>query len=146
DDVALVNVYADEKADPSDTVAKDNSEVGEVIAKAPNKSAYTYVNKEELSKESFYKGWYYIGDLATWDENEFLTIVGRKDDMIVSAGENIHPVQVEEILNQHPKVEESVLVGVPDDLRGEATVAYIIKTDASLTAEELNQYCTDHSM
>lgn len=146
DDVAVVNVYPDKKADPSDTVAKDNTEVGEVIAKSPNKSAYTYINNEEASEQVFQNGWLYIGDLATWDENEFLTIVGRKDDMIVSAGENIHPVQVEEVLNQHPKVEESVLVGVPDDLRGEATVAYIIKTDSSLTAEELNQYCTEHSM
>src|SRR5699024_9122709 len=88
DDVAVVQVYPDKKADPTETVAKDNTEVGEVIAKAPNKSAYTYINKEELSRESFHKGWYYIGDLATWDENEFITIVGRKDDMIVSAGEN----------------------------------------------------------
>src|SRR5699024_6700263 len=94
----------------------------------------------------FYKGWIYIGDLATWDEDEFITIVGRKDDMIVSAGENIHPVEVEEVLDRHPKVEESLVVGIPDELRGESVVAYIVKQDPSLTAEELEKYCSEHSM
>ncbi|MEF2966704.1 hypothetical protein V3851_12760 [Paenibacillus sp. M1] len=84
--------------------------------------------------------------MATWDENEFVTIVGRKNDMIVSSGDNIHRVQIEEILNQHPKVKESVVVGVPDELRSEAVVAYIIKDDPALTARELNKYCSNHPM
>lgn len=146
DDVAVVKIYPDRKADPDDVVARDNQEVGEVIVRAPGKTAYAYVNKEEESRRVFHKGWIYIGDLATWDENEFVTIVGRKNDMIVSSGENIHPVQVEEILNEHPKVQESVLVSVPDELRGESTVAYIIKADPSLTTEELNRYCAEHPM
>ena len=94
----------------------------------------------------FYKGWIYIGDMGVWDENEFVTIVGRKNDMIVSSGENIHPVQIEEILNQHPKVQQSVVVGVPDELRGESVVAYIVREDESLTAKELNKYCSEHNM
>ncbi len=114
--------------------------------KAPAKTTYAYVNNEEESKRVFYKGWIYIGDMATWDEQEFVTIVGRKDDMIVSSGENIHPIQVEEILNLYPKVEESVVIGVPDLLRGESVVAYIVKNDPSLTANELDKYCSDHPM
>lgn len=146
DDVAIVKVYPDRKAEPDDFVAKDSQEVGEVIVRAPGKTAYAYVNNEEESKKVFYKGWIYIGDMGTWDENEFVTIVGRKDDMIVSGGENIHPVQVEEILNQHPGVGESVVVGAPDDVRGEVIVAYVIKEDPSLTVKELDEYCTNHPM
>lgn len=144
DDVAVVKVYPDRRAEPDDHVAKDGQEIGEIIVKATGKSAYAYVNKKEESEKVFYKGWIYIGDMGTWDENEFITVAGRKDDMIVSSGENIHPVQVEEILNQHPKVEESLVVGVPDDLRGESVVAYVIKKDPTLTAKELHKSCSNH--
>lgn len=146
DDVAVVRIYQDRRAEPDDHAAKDNKEVGEIIVKAPAKTTYSYVNNPRDSQKVFYKGWIYIGDLGTWDENEYITIVGRKDDMIICAGENIHPVQVEEILNQHPKVKESVVTGVPDKLRGEAVVAYIIKADSSLTAKELDNYCINHPM
>ncbi|WP_067728823.1 class I adenylate-forming enzyme family protein [Oceanobacillus damuensis] len=146
DDVAVVKVYPDRKAEPDDLVEKNGEEVGEVIVKAPGKTTYTYLNNEEESKKRFYKGWIYIGDMAAWDENEFVTIVGRKDDMIVSSGENIHPVQVEEILNQHPKVAESVVVGVQDAVRGESVVAYVVKNDPSLTIQDLHKYCTDSLM
>lgn len=146
DEVAIVRIYPDRRAEPDDLVAKDGSEVGEIIVKAPGKTTYAYINNEEESRKVFYKGWIYIGDMGTWDENEFVTVVGRKNDMIVSSGENIHPVQVEEVLNQHPKVKESVVVGVPDELRGEASVAYVIKADPELTAKELNKYCSEHPM
>lgn len=146
DDVAVVKIYDDRKAEPNDIVARDNQEVGEIIVKSPSKSAYAYINNEKEAERVFYKGWIYIGDMGTWDENEYITIVGRKNDMIISSGENIHPVQIEEIINQHPKVEESVVVGVPDNLRGEAVVAYVIKSDPSLTARELKNFCHEHPM
>lgn len=144
DDVRVVKVFPDRKGEPDELAAKDGTEIGEVIVMAPAKTTYAYVNKDEEAKQVFYKGWIYIGDLATWDENEFVTIVGRKNDMIVSSAENIHPVQVEEILNEHPKVKESVVVGVPDELRGQAVVAYIVKADPTLTATELQKYCSSH--
>jgi len=146
DDVAVVKVFPDRRAEPHELVARDGTEVGEVIVRAPGKTTYTYVNNEKEAEKVFYKGWIYIGDMGVWDENEFVTIVGRKNDMIVSSGENIHPVQVEEILNQHPKVQQSVVVGVPDELRGESVVAYIVREDESLTAKELNKYCSEHNM
>jgi acyl-coenzyme A synthetase/AMP-(fatty) acid ligase len=146
DDVAVVKVYPDCRAEPDDLVAKDGKEIGEIIVKAPGKTTYTYVNPTKDAERVFYKGWIYIGDMGTWDENEFVTIVGRKSNMILSSGENIHPVQVEEILNEHPKVKESVVVGVPDELRGESVAAYVIKADPSLTAKELSKFCSDHPM
>lgn len=146
DEVAIVKVYPDRRAEPDDFVAMDNKEVGEIIVKAPGKTTYAYTNHEDEAAKVFYKGWIYIGDMGTWDENGFVTVSGRKSEMIVSSGENIHPVQVEEILEQHPKVKDSVVVGVPDPLRGESVAAYIVKKDPTLTAKELNQYCSNHPM
>ncbi|WP_258171148.1 class I adenylate-forming enzyme family protein [Paenibacillus sp. R14(2021)] len=146
DEVAVVKVYPGRRAEPGDLVAKDGSEVGEIIVRAPAKTTYSYINNAEESEKVFYKGWIYIGDMGTWDADEFVTVVGRKNDMIVSSGENIHPVQIEEVLNLHPGVKESLVVGVPDELRGEVVVAYIVKSAETLTAKELNKYCSEHPM
>ena len=146
DEVRVVHAYKDGHAEPEDLVAKDNAEIGEIIIKSPAKSAYCYLNNPELTARKFYKGYLYTGDLATWDKREFITVTGRKDDMVVSAGENIFPVQIEAVLNEHPKVVESGVVGVPDRLRGETLMAFIVASDAGLTAEELRKYCAAHPM
>ena len=91
------------------------------------------------ARARFYKGWMYTGDMGTWDGDGFVTVTGRKDDMIVSAGENIYPVQIEEVLNAHPQVAESAVVGIPDRLRGEAVAAYVVPADDSLTVDELKE-------
>ncbi|MGH2877467.1 MAG: class I adenylate-forming enzyme family protein, partial [Solirubrobacteraceae bacterium] len=103
DDVAVVRIYEDRQADPSDHAARDGSEVGEVVVRSV-KAGYAYVNQPAEQEARFRDGWLYIGDLATWDEDEYVTIVGRTDDMIISGGENIHPVQVEAALEEHPGV------------------------------------------
>ena len=66
--------------------------------------------------------------------------------MIVSAGENIYPAQIEAVLNGHPKVAESAVIGVPDALRGEVVAAYVVPSDDSLTTEELKAYCAQSPM
>ncbi|MCB6365399.1 AMP-binding protein [Intestinibacillus massiliensis] len=146
DEVRVVRACEDGHAEPDELVAKDNEAVGEIIIKSPAKSAYCYFNNPEMTAQKFYKGYLYTGDLGTWDENEFITVAGRKDDMIVSAGENIYPTQIEAILNEHPKVTESGVIGIPDRLRGESVAAYIVASDDSLTAEELKEYCAHHPM
>lgn len=146
DDMAVVRVYEDRLAEPDEHVPKDNQTVGEVIVRAPQKCCYTYINRPDEVKKRFYKGWMYTGDLGVWDEDEYVTIVGRKDDMIISGGENVYPVQVEEVLNEHPKVLESVVVGAPDEKWGQVVVAYVIKRDPSLTAKELDEHCLNHPM
>lgn len=85
----------------------------------------------------------YTGDLATWDSHQFITIAGRKDDMIISKGENIYPVIVEEALNMHPKVRQSAVTGIPDKIRGEAVVAYIVPEDDSLTVSDMIDFCME---
>lgn len=141
DEVRIVKVYDDKKAEPSDTVPTDNQTEGEIIIKCPAKSTYCYVNNEKATADKFYKGWMYTGDIGTWDEKQFITIAGRKDDMIISKGENIYPARIEEVLNQHPKVSECIVTGVPDSTRGESIAAYVIAEDESLTVEELLDYC-----
>lgn len=146
DDVAVVKIHPDRRTEPDEHVAQNNEEIGEIILKCPGKTSYSYYNKPHDTEKAFYKGYMYTGDLGVWDKNTYVTIVGRRDDMLISSGENIHPVQIEEVINQHPKVKESIVTAVPDKLRGQAVVAYIIKADASLTAKELAVHCTDHPM
>ena len=147
DDVRLVALHPDgSRAEPDETVPHDSETPGEIIISSPAKSAFCYFNNEEMTKKKFYKGWLYTGDVGTWDENEFVTVSGRRDDMIVSAGENIYPAQIEAVLNDHPKVAESAVIGVPDKLRGEVVAAYIVPKDPSLTVEELKDFCTHSPM
>ncbi|UFS60530.1 class I adenylate-forming enzyme family protein [Subtercola endophyticus] len=124
DDVAVVKVYADRLATPDDLADKNTHEIGEVIMRTV-KSGYAYRNNPKEEAEKFHDGWIYPGDLASWDENEIVTIIGRKDDMIISGGENVHPVQVEEVLAGHPDVADSIVVGLPDEQWGEVVVAYV---------------------
>ena len=145
DDVAVVRVYEDRYADPDDLVAQDGVEVGEVIVRSV-KSGYAYVNNPDEQEARFRDGWLYIGDLATWDAESYVTIVGRKDDMIISGGENVHPTQVEGILNEHPGVADSVVVGVPDEKWGELVVAYVIPSDGTLDAGALERHTREHPM
>jgi acyl-CoA synthetase (AMP-forming)/AMP-acid ligase II len=128
DEVRVVRVYEDRRAAPDDLAAKDAEEIGEVIVRS-SKCAYGYSDDPERAREVFRDGWLYIGDLATWDDEEYVTIVGRRDDMIISGGENVHPVQVEEVLSEHPLV-----------------VAYVVRRDPSLSAQQLDAFCAEHPM
>ncbi|MEE3849290.1 AMP-binding protein [Gordonia sp. LSe1-13] len=147
DDVRVVRVHDDgHLASPDETVSRDGTEVGEVIIRSP-KCAAAYYDSPHQEKAKYRGSWLHIGDLATWDANEFVTIVGRKDDMLISGGENVHPVQVEEALNGHPDVADSLVVGVPDERWGQRVVAYILPADGSApTAESLDDYCRAHPM
>jgi acyl-CoA synthetase (AMP-forming)/AMP-acid ligase II len=66
--------------------------------------------------------------------------------MIISGGENVHPVQVEEALNEHPGVQDALVTGAPDERWGELVVAYVVRRDETLTAAELERYCSTHPM
>jgi acyl-CoA synthetase (AMP-forming)/AMP-acid ligase II len=146
DDVAVVRIYEGRLADPHDTVAKDGTEVGEVAVRSV-KSGYAYVNNPTEQDERFRDGWLYIGDLATWDEDEYVSIIGRKDDMIISGGENVHPAQVEAVLAEHPAVRDAAVVGLPDERWGELVVAYVIADPAHpLDADVLETHCKGHPM
>jgi acyl-CoA synthetase (AMP-forming)/AMP-acid ligase II len=147
DDVVVVNVYADRLADPSDAVPKDGTSIGEVIMRSV-KSGYAYMGDPEEQAKKFHDGWLYPGDLATWDGGEIVTVVGRKDDMVISGGENVHPVQVEEVLAGHADVADSIVTGAPDPEWGEVVVAYVVPrpgrlTDPVAAAAELDRFCRE---
>lgn len=146
DDVRVVKVFDDRRAEPNELASTDNHEVGEIIIKSPAKMAYFYYNNEAETERKFHDGFLYTNDLGVWDKNHFISVVGRKDDMIISGGENIYPTQVEEVLNTHPKVADSIVTAVPDKLRGEIVTAYIVKGDPSLTVAELEDYCRESPM
>lgn len=146
DDVRVVKIYDDRRAEPDDVVTPGSSEVGEVIIKSPAKSTYMYHNNPEETERKFYKGYMYTNDLGTWDEKHFVTIAGRKDDMIISGGENIYPTQVEEVLNGHDKVSDCIVTAVHDKAYGQLVTAYIVPADKSLTVKELEDYCRNHPM
>ncbi|SEC49982.1 Acyl-CoA synthetase (AMP-forming)/AMP-acid ligase II [Paramicrobacterium humi] len=144
DDVAVVKVHKDRISPPDEHAKKDGQEIGEVIMRS-TKSGYAYLGNPTEQAEKFRDGWVYPGDLATWDENEIVTIVGRKDDMIISGGENVHPVQVEEVLASHDGVADSIVVGLPDEKWGELVVAYVRRKDGRLqddaaAARELDEF------
>jgi acyl-CoA synthetase (AMP-forming)/AMP-acid ligase II len=145
DDVAVVKIYDDRTAEPADHAAKDGTEVGEVAVRSV-KAGYAYVNQPEEQAQRFRDGWLYIGDLATWDADEYVTIVGRKDDMIISGGENVHPTQVEAVLNELEGVTDSAVVGLPDEHWGEIVVAYVVASDPELDAAACEAHCKGHPM
>ena len=143
DDVRVIKVYEDRVAEPDDLAATDGSEVGEVIIRSNAKSAAFYFGNPAETRRRFHDGFFYTNDLGTWDENHYFRIVGRKDDMIISGGENIYPVEVEEVLNLHPAVKDCIVTAAPDSRRGEIVTAYVIAAAPSLTAQELERYCKE---
>ena len=141
DDVRVVKIHEDRRAEPEELATQDGLDVGEVIISSPAKSPYFYHDNPEETERKYYKDFIYTNDLATWDENGYITIVGRKDDMIISSGENIYPTEVESVLNLHPKVKDCIVTSVPDKVRGQLVTAYVVPSDDSITADELDEYC-----
>lgn len=146
DDMAVVKIHPDRLAEPHEHVAKDGEEVGEIIVQPSAKCSYTYFNRPGEARAKYYKGWLYIGDLGKWNQDEYVTVVGRKDDMLISGGENIQPVQVEAALNEHPDVTDCLVVGLPDEKWGQLVVAYVVRKRPELTAQELDRFCRAHPM
>ena len=116
-------------------------EIGELAIKGPQVMK-GYWNRPEETAEVLRDGWLLTGDLAYMDEDGYFYIVDRKKDMIIASGYNIYPREIEEVLYQHPQVKDCVVVGIPDEYRGETVKAYIIPKDgAFLQEEELDQFC-----
>jgi fatty-acyl-CoA synthase len=101
-----------------------------------------YWNNAEATKEALANNWLHTGDLAKYDEDGDYYILGRKKDMIITGGENVYPLEVENVISEHPAVSEVAVVGLPDDKWGERVAAFIVvKEGQSLTEEELREHC-----
>jgi 2-furoate---CoA ligase len=117
------------------------SEDGEIVCHMSSPEAFTgYWQRPDADEKAIRDGWYHTGDVGRLDEDSDLWILGRVDDMIISGGENVHPLEVEDVLASHPKVAEVAVVGGPDDRLGQRVVAVVV-AEGELTAEELDAFC-----
>jgi len=118
--------------------------VGEAVYRAPTMMSEYYKNPQ-ATIEAFRGGWFHSGDMVKRDGEGFLYVVGRKQDMIVSGGENIYPAEIEDVLQSHPKILEAAVIGVFDEEWGESVKAVVVlKRGEALTEEEVIEYCKQH--
>ncbi|MDP2972164.1 MAG: class I adenylate-forming enzyme family protein [Deltaproteobacteria bacterium] len=119
-------------------------EVGEIWLKGPNVTP-GYWRKPRETEAAFVDGWFRTGDLGKKDEDGYYYITDRLKHIIISGGENISPKEIESVINQHPKVSESCVVGIPDERWGEKVVAaVVIKPGVMLATKEIQDHCKQH--
>ncbi|MDR0267424.1 AMP-binding protein [Paenibacillus sp.] len=118
-------------------------EIGELVVKGPQVMK-GYWNRPEETERALRDGWLYTGDLARMDDEGFFYILDRRKDLIIAGGYNIYPREVEEVLFEHPDVEEAVVAGINDPYRGENVKAYIVlRKGSSITEKELKSWCKE---
>lgn len=115
--------------------------VGEIVVSGPNVTAGYFDNVDETAK-TIINGWLHTGDLGRFDNEDFLYIVDRKKEMIISGGENIYPREVEEVLYSHPAILEAAVLGRPDPVWGERVHAVVCcKPGFQMSDQEIFDYC-----
>ena len=118
-------------------------EVGEIMVRGRN-VMHGYHHLPEETAKTITDGWLHTSDLGKLDDDGFVTITGRKKDLIISAGENIYPREIEEALVQHPKVKEVAVIGVKDEVRGEVPKAFVIVREGmNVDEKELRHFCRE---
>jgi len=121
-----------------------SGEVGEIWLKGPHVTP-GYWKKPRETEAVFVNGWFRTGDLGKMDDDGYYTITYRLKHIIISGGENISPKEIESVINQHQKVLESCVVGVPDEKWGEKVVATVVlKPEITLTEKEIKNHCKQH--
>ena len=116
--------------------------VGELAVKGPGVMDCYYNDPKATDEVMDKEGWLYTGDMAMEDEDGFIFLVDRKKDVIISGGENIYPVQIEDFLRTNNKIKDAAVIGIPDKRLGETTLAAIeIKEGFEATIEEMNEFC-----
>lgn len=136
-DIRIVDAETGEKELPI-------GETGEITISGPQVMKGYYKKPEETQK-ALKDGWYFSGDIGRIDSDGCLTIVDRKKDMIIAGGYNIYPVEIDNVLFDHPKILEACTVGIPDPYRGETVKAFIVvKPGETLTVKEVVDYCRDN--
>ncbi len=121
----------------------ETEEVGELIVKGPGVMKCYYKN-QKATDEILKDGWLYTGDMAKRDADGFIYLVDRKKDVIITGGENLYPVQIEDFLRKHDKIKDVAVIGLPHERLGEIAAAIIeIKPDMTCTEEEINEFCMD---
>ena len=119
----------------------EKGDVGELIVKG-NGVMLCYYKNEEASNEVLKNGWLYTGDMAREDEDGFIYLVDRKKDVVISGGENLYPVQIEDFLRSYEKIKDVAVIGIPDARLGEICAAIIeVKENETCSEEDINKFC-----
>jgi fatty-acyl-CoA synthase len=130
--------------DDMDDVQRDGETVGEVVMRG-NSVMLGYHNMEDETDEAFRGGWFHSGDLAVWHPDGYVELRDRSKDIIISGGENISSIEVEQALSEHPAVLETAVVATPDDKWGERPKAFVeLKSGGEASEEELISFCREH--
>jgi 2-furoate---CoA ligase len=135
----LVVASTERRVGPDEAVPA--GERGEIIASLTSDEAFSgYWNRPDADARALRDGWYFTGDMGWVDADGDLWVAGRVDDMIISGGENIHPVEIEDVLARHDGVKDVAVIGEPDEKWGERVVAFVVAAPG-LTAETLDRHC-----
>jgi O-succinylbenzoic acid--CoA ligase len=119
-------------------------EPGEIVARGPTVTP-GYLNRPEASSEALRGGWLHTGDLGYVDHEGYLYVLDRRDDLIVSGGENVYPAEIESVLQSHPAVLEAGVIGVADERWGQvAHVVVVLRPGSAASADELIEWCRAH--
>ena len=123
--------------------AVEKGDVGELAVKGPGVMT-CYYKDEKATNDVLRDGWLFTGDMAREDEDGFIFLVDRKKDVIISGGENLYPVQIEDFLRKHSAIKDVAVIGLPDARLGEIATAIIeVKEGEALTEEDINDFCYD---
>jgi fatty-acyl-CoA synthase len=136
----LVRVVDDDMND----IEQNAEAMGEIVMHG-NMVAKGYLDNEEATDEAFEGGWYHSGDVAAWHPDGYIEIRDRSKDVIISGGENISTIEVEQAVSRHPAVMEAAVVAIPDEKWGERPKAFVVlKKDHEATEEEIIDFCKEH--
>ena len=136
----VVRPDPERQGSPDDLVAR--GETGELIVSLASPEAFAgYWRRPDADARALRGGWYFTGDLVYEDAEGDVYTVGRVDDMIISGGENIYPIEVEDVLLKHPDVAEACVVGLPDERLGQVVAAFVVPRMATLRPDDLDAFC-----
>jgi acyl-CoA synthetase (AMP-forming)/AMP-acid ligase II len=117
-------------------------EIGEIVARGPRVMSGYWKDDEKTSKTIDPDGWVHTGDIAYVDPDGYFFLAGRATDMIIRAGENISPEEVEGVLETNPKIDDVAVIGIPDEEWGEVPIAVVVlKTDETATDDDIMEFC-----
>lgn len=133
-------------ADPDtlEPVPQDGETIGEIFMQG-NLVMKGYLKNPSTTDEAFKGGWFHSGDLAVWHEDGYIEIKDRSKDVIISGGENISSIEIEDVLYRHPKIQDAAVVARPDEKWGETPCAFITATDGEVvTEQEIIDFCREN--
>ncbi len=119
-------------------------EIGELCVKGPQVMSGYWQQPEETENVFLEGGWFKTGDIAVIDENGFIKLVDRKKDMIIVSGFNVYPNEIEEVVTQHPGIEEAAAIGVEHESNGQTIKLYVVLSNKNLSKDAIIDYCRQH--